>query len=68
MLPDADWGDANCDNNVDVLDAVLTARFAAEDHEAILTKQGKLNADMNHDGNLTGDDVTAILRKIAKLK
>ena len=61
------YGDANCDNNVDVSDAVLVARFVAEDTEADISEQGKLNADMNHDGNLTGDDVIAILRKIAKL-
>lgn len=61
------YGDANCDNNVDVSDAVLVARFAAEDNTAIITAQGKQNADMNRDGNLTGDDVIAILRKIAKL-
>ena len=59
-------GDANCDDSLDVSDAVLTARFVAEDHDAVITAQGKLNADMNRDGNLTGDDVIAILRKIAK--
>lgn len=57
---------ANCDDSLDVSDAVLTARFVAEDHDAVITAQGKLNADMNRDGNLTGDDVVAILRKIAK--
>lgn len=61
------YGDANCDNNVDVADAVLVARFVAEDNEADISEQGKQNADMNRDGNLTGDDVIAILRKIAKL-
>ena len=60
-------GDVNCDNTVDVSDAVLIARFAAEDNTAVITEQGKQNADMNRDGNLTGDDVIAILRKIAKL-
>lgn len=59
-------GDANCDDSLDVSDAVLVARFVAEDHDAVITAQGKLNADMNRDDNLTGDDVIAILRKIAK--
>ena len=67
VLPDADWGNANCNDGVDVADAVLVARFVAEDTDADITEQGKLNADMNRDGNITGDDVIAILRKIAKL-
>lgn len=61
------YGDANCDSIVDVTDAVLLARFAVEDDTAVITAQGKLNADMNRDGNLTLDDVTDILRRIAKL-
>lgn len=60
-------GDVNCDCIVDVSDAVLAARFAAEDNTAMITAQGKINADMNSDGNITGDDVIAVLRKIAKL-
>ena len=67
VLPDADWGNANCNDGVDVADAVLVARFVAEDTDADISEQGKLNADMNRDGNITGDDVIAILRKIAKL-
>lgn len=59
-------GDANLDNTLDISDAVLVARFVAEDNEADISEQGKQNADMNRDGNLTGDDVIAILRKIAK--
>ena len=60
-------GDANCDNVVDVSDAVLLARFCAEDSTAVITAQGKQNANLNYDSNITGDDVIAILRKIAKL-
>ena len=67
MLPDADWGDANCDGTIDVTDAVLLARFCTEDRTAVINEQGKLNADINRDGNLTPDDVTDILRRIAKL-
>ena len=65
--PAAQSGDVNCDNAVDVSDAVIAARFAAEDSTVILTAQGKQNADLNADGNITGDDVILILRKIAKL-
>lgn len=60
-------GDVNGDFVVDVSDAVLLARFCAEDIEADVNAQGKQNADANKDGNITGDDVIAILRKIAKL-
>ena len=61
------WGDANCDGSIDVSDAVLLARFCTEDSTAAITDQGKQNADVNQDGNIELDDVTAILRKIAKL-
>ena len=67
VAPAAQSGDANCDNAVDVSDAVIAALFAAEDSTVILTAQGKQNADLNADGNITGDDVILILRKIAKL-
>ena len=60
------WGDANCDEAVDVADAVLIARFAAEDKDATMTDQGRKNADVTHDGNVDGQDTTKILQYIAK--
>lgn len=60
-------GDVNIDEFVDVADAVLLARFVAEDIEANVSAQGKLNGDVNADENLTSDDVIGILRIIAKL-
>ena len=59
-------GDANCDGSIDVADAVLIARFAAEDREAAMTDQGKENADVNHDGSTDGQDAARILQYIAK--
>lgn len=59
-------GDANCDGSIDVSDAVLIARFAAEDKTAVITDQGKQNADVTGDGNLTSDDTSRILLYIAK--
>ena len=41
--------------------------FAVADQDAFITDQGKQNADVNGSGNIDLDDVTAILRKIAKL-
>ncbi len=61
------WGDVNCDKAVDVSDAVLLSRFVAEDSEASITSAGKVNADVDGDGNLTGDDVLKILKNISKL-
>lgn len=60
-------GDVTLDCAVDVSDAVLLARFCTEDSTAVITDQGKQNADVNKDGNIELADVTAILRKIARL-
>lgn len=59
-------GDANCDGRTDVSDAVLIARFAVADQEAVITDRGKLNADVTGDGNITADDSSRILLYIAK--
>ena len=61
-------GDVNCDQSVDVADAVLLARMLAEDTEAVVTANGKVNADCNDDGKMTSDDTILILRHIAKLE
>ena len=62
-----DRGNVNCKEGTDVSDAVLLARFVAEDTDANITAEGKKNADVNGDGKLTSDDVIVILRIIAKL-
>ena len=60
-------GDINIDCSIDIADAVLLARFCVEDAAANITQTGLGNADFDGDGMLTILDVTAILRKIAKL-
>ena len=60
-------GDINIDCSIDVADAVLLARFCAEDAAANITQTGLGNADYDGDGMTTILDVTAILRKIARL-
>ncbi|MCQ2416888.1 MAG: dockerin type I repeat-containing protein [Oscillospiraceae bacterium] len=60
-------GDANCNEMLDVSDAVLVARVIAEDHQAVISDQGKKNADINQDGNITMEDVMILLKKIARL-
>ena len=67
VTPAALSGDATCNNVVDVSDAVLAAKFATGDSEAVITDQGKLNADLDGDGSVTLDDVTLILKIITKL-
>ncbi len=65
-LDEEKQGDANCDGSIDVSDAVLISRFAAEDREATMTDQGRQNADVTNDGNVDGQDSTKILQYIAK--
>ena len=60
------FGDVNCDGKVDVTDSVLLSRFVCEDSEAVLSEQGKINADIDGDGRLTMDDNTLLLNIIAK--
>ena len=60
-------GDVNCSGNVDVSDAVLLARFIAEDSKAAISAEGKINADCNGDREYTGADTTLILQFIAKI-
>lgn len=60
-------GDINIDCSIDVADAVLLARFCVEDAVANITQTGLGNADYDGDGMTTILDVTAILRKIARL-
>ncbi len=60
-------GDADCSGDVDVSDCVLLARVLAEDGEAVITAQGKLNADVNRSGAPDMDDTALILQKIAHI-
>ena len=68
-------GDVNCDNEVDMADAVMIMQALANPNkygiegtaEHHLTEQGKLNGDMNGDG-LTVGDAQAIQKKLLGLK
>lgn len=59
-------GDVNCSGIVDVSDAVLLARFVAE-QDVHITAEGKINADCDKTAGISSDDVIQILRIIAKL-
>ena len=65
-VPVALTGDANCDNVVDIADAVLVMRYAVADSEAVITEQGIKNADTDKNGRTDDRDATMILQFIAK--
>ena len=62
-------GDTDCNGDVDVRDAVLLARVAANDttlKENELTDEGKVNADVDRNGLVNKDDLSLLLRILAK--
>lgn len=59
-------GDLNNDGELDVSDAVLLSRHLAEDQTLHIPTAALTLADVNSDGNVSPDDVIAILRVIAK--
>ncbi|MBQ9906540.1 MAG: serine protease [Oscillospiraceae bacterium] len=61
------YGDINLDQQVDVSDAVLLARFCAEDATVNISQTGKALADVDADGKITQDDTVTLLQFIAKL-
>ncbi len=61
-LGEPNWGDADCDGQVTVADAMLIMQSLSKSYIQI-TEQGKKNADVNATGNgLDYDDASAILR------
>ena len=61
------YGDADCNGQIIIADAVLMARYCAEDKEAIITADGKINADVTGDGKITNDDTAKVLSYLAGL-
>lgn len=61
-------GDANCDGAMDISDVVLTARVVNEDKKAKITDAGMRNADVDNNGNVNLDDVSKMLRVIARIE
>ena len=61
-------GDANCDNKLDISDAVLIMQSISNPAKYSLTEQGKKNADIagNNDG-ITNADALAIQKELLKL-
>lgn len=59
------YGDANCDNKVDILD-VITLNKALLGNNG-MTKQGEANVDVDNDGKPSANDSLNILKFIVKL-
>ena len=64
--PGIRWGNINTDGAVDIADAVLLSRYLVSDREAVITSQGLRNSRVVNGASLNNDDVTKILRVIAK--
>ncbi len=60
-------GDVDCNGDVNVADAVLLARFLAEDKEITVSAQGKLNANVSGDADTASEDLGMILEYLAGL-
>jgi len=60
-------GDANCDGNMNMSDAVLIMQSIANPSKYKLTAQGSFNADTDGDG-ITSGDALAIQKKLLKLE
>ena len=61
-------GDVNCDDTVNIADAVLLARFLSEDSAVQVTAQGKVNAELDGVEGLTPDDSVILLENLAGLR
>ena len=58
-------GDIDENGSVQIADAILLARWIAEDTDITVTTQGLLNADMNGDEAVDSDDAAALLSWLA---
>lgn len=63
----AGTGDIDVNGYVNIADAILLARFNAEDTDITVTTEGKGNADLNADGQINADDLSTLLRTLANL-
>lgn len=59
-------GDVNSDKEIDIADAVLLARFCAEDETALLSRQGMINADADNNKIIDSNDTIHILKFITQ--
>ncbi|MCR5305937.1 MAG: family 43 glycosylhydrolase [Oscillospiraceae bacterium] len=58
-------GDVDCDGSVRIADAVLLARYLAEDSEVTVTANGKINAELDKQEGLSSDELVLLLQHLA---
>ena len=61
------YGDVDCDGKIKISDVVQLSRYVNEDTSVKITKEGLANADVDCDKSYTYDDVSLILKYIARL-
>ena len=61
-------GDVDCNGDVNIADAILLARFNAEDTDITVTTQGKVNAQCVEDGVIDGNDLAALCEYLAGIE
>lgn len=62
-----EYGDVNCNGEVEISDVVLLARYIAQDPTVTISPQGVLNADCDKNSVVDSSDITAISRYLAHL-
>lgn len=62
------YGDVDANGKIQVADAVMLARFNAEDDGISLTAQGRRNADCNRDGIINAEDGAWLLEYLAGIR
>lgn len=65
VIGDKKYGDANCDNEVDLVDVILVNKHLMIGEK--ITDQGKLNADVDDNGTMDEVDSLNILKSIIRL-
>ena len=61
-------GDVDCNGKISIADAVLLARYNAEDTGVTVTPAGKLNADTDHNGVIEAADCALLLEYLAGVR
>jgi hypothetical protein len=56
------YGDVDCNGKIEIADAILLARYNAEDAGANVTSQGLVNANCKKDDVLDSSDLLLLLQ------
>lgn len=60
------WGDANCDNSIDIADVVAVASYVSDSQKNALSGQGIINADVHANGDgISANDALAVQQYLA---